>query len=307
MCFRLATYALTFALAFVCAAAPTDTSAGRAANQPAQAQDSEFSHGVLWKIEAKGAPPSYLFGTIHTDDDRVLVLPAAVQNAFDGAADFAAEVVGDEAAVRKFVSAMVTREPHLPQLLGDADYALVDHLLAEHNIPTEARPRFKPWAAMITLLQPSGATGLVLDRVLLHEAQQRGKRVHALEVVEEQIAALDGMAEASQVRLLQEIVTHYPDIEDTIGALIEAYLARDLEALWQLNAKTMGEDAAVKADNELFLQRVLFARNQRFAERLAPLLRNGNAFAAFGALHLYGERGVLSLLQQRGFKVQRVY
>lgn len=307
MCFRLATHALVCALAFICATAAIDASAGRAANQPAPAQQSDFSHGVLWKIEAKGAPPSYLFGTIHTDDDRVLVLPAAVQQAFDGAASFAAEVVGDEAAVRKFITAMVTREEQLPQLLGAPDYAQADHLLAEHNIPSEARPRFKPWAAMITLLQPRDATGLVLDRVLLHEAQQRGKRIHALESVEEQIAALDGMAEASQVRLLHEVVNRYSEFQDTIRSLIEAYLARDLAMLWRLNAETMGRDPAVKAANDVFLQRVLFARNERFAERLAPLLHDGNAFAAFGALHLYGERGVLTLLQRRGFKVQRVY
>jgi hypothetical protein len=302
-----ATCALICALAFACAAASPDTSTGPATNQPAQAQQSEFSHGVLWKIEAKGAPPSYLFGTIHTDDDRVLVLPAAVQKAFDGAASFAAEVVGDETAVRKFLAAMVTSEPQLPQLLGAADYAEVDHLLAERSIPAQARPRFKPWAAMITLLQPRGATGLVLDRVLLLDAQQRGKRIHALESVEEQIAALDGMAEASQVRLLHEVIIRYPEFQDTMRSLIEAYLARDLAMLWQLNAKTMAGDGTLKDDNDVFLQRVLFMRNERFAERLAPLLRNGKAFVAFGALHLYGDRGVLALLQQQGFKIQRVY
>jgi uncharacterized protein len=307
MCSRRPTCALIVALVFNSAAASSDASALHAANQPAWAEESEFSHGVLWKVEAKGMPPSYLFGTIHSDDDRVLVLPPAVETAFDEAASFAAEVVGDEAAVRKFLTAMVTREPRLPQLLGAADYAQADHLLAEHDVPAQARPRFKPWAALITLLQPRGATGLVLDRALLHDAQRRGKRIHALESVEEQIAALDGMAEASQVRLLHVVVTRYADIQDATRRLIEAYLARDLATLWRLNADTMADAVAEKADNELFLQRVLFARNQRFAERLAPLLRNGNAFAAFGALHLYGERGVLSLLQQRGYKVLRVY
>ncbi len=43
------------------------------------------------------------------------------------------------------------------------------------------------------------------------------------------------------------------------------------------------------------------------AERLAPLLAQGSVFVAFGALHLYGERGVPSLLVQRGFSVKLVY
>jgi uncharacterized protein YbaP (TraB family) len=36
-------------------------------------------------------------------------------------------------------------------------------------------------------------------------------------------------------------------------------------------------------------------------------LSEGGVFAAFGALHLYGERGVPSLLEKRGFKLRRLY
>ena len=51
----------------------------------------------------------------------------------------------------------------------------------------------------------------------------------------------------------------------------------------------------------------LYRRNQRFAERLAPLVDHGKTFAAFGALHLYGPRGVLALLAGRGYRITRVY
>jgi uncharacterized protein len=307
MRFRLALYALAFTLCMVCIAPATSSLAATAAAAPARSALTSFSRGLLWKVQAKGGRASYLFGTMHSDDDRVLALPAAVKNAFDNAPTFAVEVVGDDASVRKFLNSMVTREPQLPALLGDEDYARVDHLLAEHGIPSEARPRLKPWAAMVTLLQPRGATGMVLDRVLLHDAKQRHKRIRALESVEEQIIAFDGMAQESQVRLLHEVAKRYPDIQQSVGPLIEAYLARDLAMLWRLNVETMAGDSEAQADNQMFFNRILFDRNERFAHRLAPLLRSGNAFVAFGALHLYGERGVLTLLQQRGFKVQRVY
>ena len=44
-----------------------------------------FDKGLLWKIEPAGAAPSYLFGTMHTDDPRVVQLPALVEQAFDRA------------------------------------------------------------------------------------------------------------------------------------------------------------------------------------------------------------------------------
>ena len=33
---------------------------------------SSFERGLLWKIERSGAPPSYLFGTMHSDHPKVL-------------------------------------------------------------------------------------------------------------------------------------------------------------------------------------------------------------------------------------------
>ncbi|MGN2393504.1 hypothetical protein ACTFO6_18685, partial [Pelomicrobium sp. G1] len=46
------------------------------AEPPASAPErGGFSRGVLWNVEAKGVAPSYLFGTLHLDDDRVLALP----------------------------------------------------------------------------------------------------------------------------------------------------------------------------------------------------------------------------------------
>jgi uncharacterized protein YbaP (TraB family) len=73
--------------------------------------------------------------------------------------------------------------------------------------------------------------------------------------------------------------------------------------MWQTNARVMSDDPAIEPHNAVFLERLLFDRNARFAQRLAPLLRRGGVFAAFGALHLYGERGAPALLLRQGFRV----
>jgi len=41
--------------------------------------------------------------------------------------------------------------------------------------------------------------------------------------------------------------------------------------------------------------------------RMQRKLRRGAAFVALGALHLYGDKGVLALLEEDGYRSTRVY
>jgi uncharacterized protein YbaP (TraB family) len=101
-------------------------------------------------------------------------------------------------------------------------------------------------------------------------------------------------------------VAHHDLIPGIVEKSIQAYLKRDLGAMWEIN-NSMMEDEADKNLNEAFLQRVLYDRNQRMVGRMQPRLAEGEAFIAVGALHLYGDKGVLSLLQSRGYQVTRLY
>lgn len=57
---------------------------------------------------------------------------------------------------------------------------------------------------------------------------------------------------------------------------------------------------------EAFNQAFLYRRNAIMAERMDQRFRQGKTFVAVGALHLAGERGVLRLLERRGYSVTRM-
>jgi uncharacterized protein YbaP (TraB family) len=117
----------------------------------------------------------------------------------------------------------------------------------------------------------------------------------------------DGMAEADQVALLRYAVENRQQVARTTGELVKAWLARDLAAMWRISREGVDASAETRRLNEVFLQRVLVARNGRMAERMDARMKEGGAFVAIGALHLYGADGVLARLQKRGWKVSRVY
>jgi uncharacterized protein YbaP (TraB family) len=56
-----------------------------------------------------------------------------------------------------------------------------------------------------------------------------------------------------------------------------------------------------------FMGYIVDQRNLTMLERMKSRLKEGNAFIAVGALHLPGERGLLKLLEQEGFKVTAIY
>src|SRR5690606_7133604 len=93
-------------------------------------------NGLLWRIERPGAEPSWLFGTMHMSDPRVVTLPPAAQAAFDRADTVVIETTDilDEEKMGVALLArpelmMFTDATTLPDLLSEADRKVVDREL----------------------------------------------------------------------------------------------------------------------------------------------------------------------------------
>ncbi len=284
---------------------------------PARQPDPETTAGVaaspvptadkalLWEITAADAEPSFLFGTIHSEDPRVLDLPAAVERALRESQSFTMEVLLDELSADTATISMVFADDRTLATVTGADLAHeAIELLTERGIPPQLGRRLKPWAAMMTLSVPPPKTGLFLDMTLYLAAKRQGKRVFGLETINEQLESLDGIPMAEQVVLLQETIASYPALMSMLDKMIAAYLARDLSALVDLSHEFGPQDAKAR---DVFMSRLINQRNHRLTDRMIPRLEEGNAFIAVGALHLPGSDGVLQLLRERGYTVTAAY
>lgn len=283
------------------------TGALRAEQKPAAGAVERFERGLLWRIDKPGITPSYVFGTIHIDDPRVLKLPPAVTRAFGESKNFTMEMLTDETANRKFMRATrLASGQDLAGVLGPELYGKVTEKMQKRDFPDAVTRRLKPWSVMLTLLMPRERAVVILDYALYRVALEQRKPVYQLETVDEQIETFDGMPMDVQVGLLDSVVRHEDEISTMTGELIQAYLDRDLKRMWDINTRFTGLDPRTEKLNEVFLQRVLFSRNERMTATILPRLQNGGAFVAVGALHLYGDRGILARLKQQGFRITRV-
>jgi len=278
------------------------------AAEPKAALAQRFDRGLLWRIEKPGIAPSHAFGTIHIDDERVLKLPPAVTRALARSRNFTMEMLTDETAHGKFKRASrLEKGVDLATLLGSELYSKVAETMHDRGFPDSATRRLKPWSVLLALLLPRERPVVILDYELYQIAQEQKKPVFALETVEEQIETFDAMPMDVQIGLLRSVVRHEDEIPDMTKALIQAYLDRDLQRMWDINARVTGLDPNTEDLNDVFLERVLYSRNARMTQTILPRLEDGGAFVAVGALHLYGERGILARLQQQGYRITRLY
>ncbi len=263
-------------------------------------------HGLLWKIERPGYRPSYLFGTVHSDDPRVLVLPLAVSERLDQAETVVIEADPAELADRHAMEAMMfTDGRRLSQVLDPHLYQRTLSAMHGSGYSKRVVDRMKPWAISTVLSVPRPRTGIFLDLYLAQEARRQGKPVRGLETVAEQLGALDGFSLAEQTVMLTEALGQLSHRKAMHERLIRAYLDRDLAQLVDLGQESMSRGS--HALLEKFRVRLIRDRNIRMVARMEPLLRRGRAFFAVGALHLPGEDGILARLEARGYRVTELY
>lgn len=276
------------------------------------AEPMPYGKGLLWKIERAGVAPSHVFGTIHSTDKRVRRLPKPVNKAIRAAKSMILEIARtDDMPVRMARLMMLRDGRRLEEILGAELFGRFAKVASRYGLPAKLLQRAKPWAALITISLPpaekarQAAGRLPLDLALGHRAQKRGIPVFGLETVEEQLNLFEGLPESDQISLLTSAIREHDKVGAMFERMIQSYLDRDLEGLmtWAID-QTAGGNARHR---EIFMVRFLQRRNRLMVDRLRSRLKTGGAFVAVGAAHLPGKTGVLSLLAQQGYKVERVY
>jgi hypothetical protein len=286
--------------------------AGAALQASAQAQNqTRILHpkGLLWKIDRPGYVPSYIFGTMHIGDRRVVELPVPVEDAFDGADRFAMEMLLNYRAISFVTSHSFFDDGRtLRSVMKAEDYQRLIKLLGDTlKMPEDMVQHMRPWAVLTAMMMPGESQDspeVALDMMLYRRAAERKIPLLGLESPQEQLAVFENLPMDEQVWLLNRSVEEFDKTAPQMDIMLEAYLNRDLQGLVNIQQQYMYDDSDI---DDRFMYELIDKRNLRMVERMQEYLRQGNAFIAIGALHLPGDNGVLHLLEQRGFRVTPVY
>jgi uncharacterized protein YbaP (TraB family) len=173
------------------------------------------------------------------------------------------------------------------------------------GVPWQSFEAFNPWmAGMILSVAPLQKLGYQSDigaeKILRAAAEKAGKKVDALETVEQQLNFFADLPMAQQVQFLNATVEGMDGMEGEFAALLNHWQTGQPEKL----ADEMND--SLKATPEL-AQVLLINRNANWAKWIkARLDQPGTVFVAVGAGHLAGKGSVQDQLKTLGIASARV-
>lgn len=290
-----------------------DAEAGRRIDKAAAAVVN--GEAMLWRVSRPGGPTNHLFGTVHLTDDRVNALPPAVAKALEASrqlvlevADLSPQALGQ--AMAKVQDKLVFRDGRsLRTLLSPRELAVAEDASTRAGLPAEMFSVARPWLVTMLLAlsdcerRRSGAGRLPLDLNLARIARERAMPVLGLERLEDQLGAMAAVPEADQLTVLRAGLELAPLTDDMLETMLQRYLAREIAKVWALQTemwRRIGFDPAAFAT---FRRELITVRNAHMRDAALPILAEGNAFIAVGALHLVGGDGLVALLRDAGFEV----
>jgi uncharacterized protein YbaP (TraB family) len=263
---------------------------------------------ALWQV--KDADTTiYLFGTVHVMKPDVDWFGGTVKKAFDGSDQLVLEIIepDDPQALSATMAQMAIAKDgvKLSDRLTPEVRTAYQAAMEANGLPWQTFDMFNPWMSGMALsVAPLEKLGYKSDigaeKILRAAAQDAGKKVDALETVEQQVGFFAGLPMEQQVQFLNATVDGLPEMETEFASLLRYWQAGQPDKL----AKSMNE--SLEATPEL-AQVLLIGRNANWAKWIkARLDQPGTVFVAVGAGHLAGKGSVQDQLKALGIATRRV-
>ena len=284
----------------------------------ARAKATPYHTGLFWRA-TKGDTDLSIFGTFHFHHDQTeRQLAALMPHAH--AADTTwfemsyNDLIRFEKQSKSDPSLMfITSGPTIPEMMEEADWQRLRTRMAALGIPSFMAAKFKPiFLAMMLGSSPChmraqmhGSKGI--DEQLSRILHGENRPTRSIEDPATTMQLLDDFTRDEQIAMVKLSLDLSQDPDDLQATLVTLYQQEKIALLWEygrlLSLKYGGPSAGT--DFEQFEQALLTGRNLEWAKTVEAEMTGTRALIAVGAGHLPGEYGLLNLLAQQGFTIER--
>lgn len=258
--------------------------------------------GLFWKLESPTGIVSYLFGTMHTDDNRVTDFSPNVIDAIKNVDTFIMETKQDN----NDPTALLMQDATLRDLLTEQELEQVRELADFHVMHLDAAMQMKPWLLAVIFDLPKPQTPFNQDNLLMTKSEDLSKDIEGLESSKAHFGVMDDFSRDEQLVMLRAVLKRtQAQKEADYERLMAAYLNGDSDKISALDEKITG-GMLPKPIWTKMRTKLLDERNVVMAEGTIKAANEKPVFIAVGASHLAGKTGLINAFKKAGFKLTRV-
>ena len=264
---------------------------------------------LLWKITGNGLKnPSYLFGTHHLIPIQFLDSVPGLYPAFNSTKMVVSEVVLNnlDATPAIRMAALLPDTVTIRGLLSPAEYEFVNQELT-NTLRMSLDNLNKMHPSLISKLYELELykkyehfdENTQFDTYFQLVAAKKGIPIAGLETVEQQVKLLFPENIKKETQLLVASIRNKEMLIQEMREMNRLYREGNLDALEVLANQSNKQWNVSEEENK----KLIDDRNINWVKQLPDLIKNNSCFVAVGALHLPGNKGLIKLLKNEGYKV----
>lgn len=271
---------------------------------------------MLWEIKGKGLKAtSYLFGTFHTRDKVINLIPNIVSNSIKKSRRFYSEIKMNKKSEMQIIRYSKLANPiALRKRLDPKTIMLIERYIKNigSKINLKQLSRFKTWAIPLILSSQEDSIKYpnrkFMDEGLIEIAKKFKVKLAGLESIQEQLQHFEELSKKEQELLNVFSIEEMMDIKHK-KSLVAWYKKGNIEGFVEIQNKFISKNPRFKELTNKLNIGLLEKRNKIFTRRINILLQDKPHFSYFfalGAGHLVGKSGILEQLKLLGYKVKKV-
>ncbi|MGD0034847.1 TraB/GumN family protein [Paenibacillus illinoisensis] len=265
--------------------------------------------GFMWEVESNGNTV-YLVGSMHIADDSFYPLREEFEEAFAEADYLGVEIdiskAADEAQQKLILDLGSYQDGStLKDHVSSETYSKLGDILKKNGLEPNALDAFKPWVAESTLASLKSTTAgyeasAGVDLYFIQKAIESKLPIIELESYESQLGMFNDFSKELQEETLKATLDNFDVLDDSVNQMAEMWKTGNDEQLLDLTNNF--------SDNEEYNKAMLIDRNIGMADKIDGYLKSDKKeeyFIVVGAAHYLGEHGIVKLLEDKGYTVER--
>ncbi|MCX7908240.1 MAG: TraB/GumN family protein [Ignavibacteria bacterium] len=267
-----------------------------------------FPKGFFYEVTTNSSKV-FLFGSIHLVKKETFPLDSSVETTFKNCKNIVFEI--DLTKVDPFeileygtFKDNSTLENSVPKKY----FKIMDSLFKIHSIPKFFYNKLQPWMAVmfltsLELVANSGNDFELGVEYYFSKRMDTSQKVLELETFVDQLNVFKSLYEISPEYFFEyflvEKKNEVENVEDFFNAWLESNEVVIMKSITERDTTNFFENQFYEVIND--------KRNVKMTEKIVEFLKTGECyFVVVGSAHLFGKRGIINLLKEKGYSIRRI-